>query len=111
VTLISSIEVLKILILVSVLFVWVVRYENVVSEFKQFQLPDWLRDFVGIVKISCIVMIFNDDMGIVLLGSAGIVFLMIAALVNHIRIKNPLHKMLPSFTLMCFGVIIFIATS
>ena len=36
--------------LVSVLFVWVIRYDNIIKEFKQYELPDWLRDFVGILK-------------------------------------------------------------
>ena len=28
----------------SIFFVWIVRYANIVEEFKQFRLPDWLRD-------------------------------------------------------------------
>ena len=43
---------LKILVGVSILFVWVVRYHNIVEEFKLYHLPDWLRDLVGILKIT-----------------------------------------------------------
>jgi hypothetical protein len=106
---ISLIEVLKITVLVSVLFVWVVRYDNVVLEFKQFGLPDWLRDFVGILKISFVIMLLKSEIGFVLLGAGGIVILMLAALFTHFRIKNPISKMLPSFTLMTFSLIIFLA--
>lgn len=41
---------LQALVAVSVFFVWVIRYANIVQEFKQYGLPDWLRDLVGILK-------------------------------------------------------------
>ena len=40
---------LQSLVVASVLFVWVVRYANIVQEFKQYGYPDWLRDMVGIL--------------------------------------------------------------
>ena len=46
---VSIVPVLKISVLVSVLFVWVIRYDNIIKEFKEYEL-DWLRDFVGILK-------------------------------------------------------------
>jgi len=41
---------LQALVATSIFFVWVVRYGNVVEEFKHYGLPDWLRDLVGILK-------------------------------------------------------------
>ena len=32
---------LKIIIVASIFFVWVVRYNNIVTEFKEYQYPDW----------------------------------------------------------------------
>ena len=43
---------MKILVATSIYFVWVVRYENIVKEFKEFDLPEWLRDVTGILKMS-----------------------------------------------------------
>jgi hypothetical protein len=109
-TMMSLIAVLKIIVLASVLFVWVVRYDNIISEFKQYNLPDWLRDLVGILKISFVIMLLNNESTIVLFGSAGIVILMLAALVTHLRIKNPIKNMLPAFTLMILSLTIFLTT-
>lgn len=36
----------------SIFFVWVVRYNNIIQEFKQYGLPEWLRDLVGILKLT-----------------------------------------------------------
>ena len=40
------VEILQIITATSILFVWVVRYENIITEFQQYQLPAWLRDMV-----------------------------------------------------------------
>ncbi len=100
-------EVFKIIVLVSILYVWVVRYDNIKQEFQLYQIPEWLRDLVGILKISFAVMLFNENTLIILLGSSGIIFLMAAALVTHIRMKNPVYKMLPSLSLLTFSSFLF----
>lgn len=104
------IEVLKIAALVSILFVWVVRYNNIQKEFEQFNLPKWLRDIVGILKISFAVMLHSDISTIVLIGSGGISLLMIGAIFTHFRVKNKLYKMLPALTLFSINMIIFLYT-
>ena len=60
-------DALKLIVGVSIFFVWVVRYSNIIEEFKQFQLPDWLRDMVGIFKLSFAVMIQSDSAQLCLL--------------------------------------------
>ena len=101
---------LRIITLVSVLFVWVIRYENIISEFKQYGLPDWLRDFVGILKIICVVIINFSTLELARLGAIGLALLMAAAMVTHLRVKNPLFKMLPSTTLFIISLILFFNT-
>ena len=49
--------VLQALVAASVFFVWVVRYANIVQEFKQYALPDWLRDLVGILKLALVLLL------------------------------------------------------
>ena len=39
-------------IAISVAYVWVFRFHNVVDEFKKFELSDLTRNFVGVSKIS-----------------------------------------------------------
>ena len=81
---------------------------NIAEEFKEFGLPIWLRDLVGILKLSFVIMLFGDDLSIVILGSLGIAGLMLAALITHLRIKNPFYKMLHSMSLMLISCVIII---
>ena len=105
------VETLQIITAASILFVWVVRYDNIISEFQQYQLPVWLRDMVGILKLSFAIMllvgIFNDNLK--LLGSSGLIILMLAALLTHVKVKNPFYKALPSLTLLTFSTIILLS--
>ena len=97
---------LKALMAGSIFFVWVVRYQNIVEEFRTYGLPIWLRDLVGILKLSFLIMLFSNYLSIVIFGSLGIAGLMFAALFTHLRIKNPIYKMLPSMSLMLISFII-----
>ena len=99
---------LESLVSASIFFVWVVRYDNIVSEFKQFGYPDWLRDLVGILKLtlSVLLLIGITDNRFAVAGGIGIALLMVAAFVTHLRVKNPLHKMMPSLTLMVLSILI-----
>ena len=96
-----SLPILSAVVFASILFVWGIRYSNIQDEFKHFQLPDWLRDLVGIFKLSFAVMLFNDNPIVVQIGASGIAFLMGAALVTHFRFKSEAPRMLPSFALLC----------
>src|SRR6056300_1937039 len=99
-------ELLCILVFGSIIFVWGVRYSNIKDEFKHFNLPKWLRDLVGIFKFAFAIMLLNDSLEIVHFGAIGIALLMIAALLTHLRLKSPLPRMLPSFSLLCACLII-----
>ena len=99
---------LQALVAASVFFVWVVRYANIIQEFKQYGLPDWLRDLVGILKMtfSLMLLIGIERSPFAVAGGIGIAALMGAAFVTHLRVKNPVFKMLPSLTLLVFSVVI-----
>jgi len=43
---------LQALVTASIFFVWVVRYDNLIQEFRQYGLPDWLLDRAGILKMT-----------------------------------------------------------
>jgi hypothetical protein len=104
------IEASKTLVFSAVLFVWVVRYSNIVEEFRLYKYPDWLRDLVGIMKITFVVMLMKGDIILVKLGAGGIMFLMMAAIVTHLRVKNPIAKMLPSMALFALCAYIYLCT-
>lgn len=99
---------LQALVAASVFFVWVVRYANIVQEFRQYGLPDGLRDLVGILKLtfSAMLLIGIERPRFALVGGIGIAVLMGAAVVTHLRMKNPVLKMLPSLTLLVLSAVI-----
>ncbi|MDC0255569.1 DoxX family protein [Bacteriovoracales bacterium] len=101
-------EVLKVLTLASVVFVWFIRYENIVHEFKKYGYSDKLRDFVGILKLSSVILIQSSNPLVFKFGSATLGFLMLAAVITHIKTKNPLIEMIPSFTLMVFSILFIV---
>ena len=99
----------KVLLCTSLFFVWVVRYESITKEFEEYNLPDWLRDLVGILKLSFSVMIIQNRDDLVFLGCLGIIVLMIGAFATHYKVKNPLKKTIPAFAVLglCFFIIYF----
>ena len=104
----AFVQILKIIATVSVFFVWFVRYENIKQEFKQYGLPNWARDLVGILKISFIVMLHSDRGSIVIIGALGILILMIGAVGTHIRMKNNFRRYIASVAMLTIsGLILY----
>jgi len=103
-------ELIKVIVLVSVFYVWVVRYQNIIEEFKFYGLPNWLRDLVGIIKLISVYLINFSTPELSKLGSITIAILMSAALFTHFRVKNPVHKMLPSTILGAISLYLFFNT-
>ena len=99
---------LQALVAAAIFFVWVVRYDNIIIEFKQYGLPDWLRDLVGILKLtfSLLLLIGIQRAPLAVAGGIGIAGLMACAFAMHLRVKNPAFKMLPSLTLLVLSLII-----
>lgn len=99
---------LQALVATSIFFVWVVRYGNVLEEFKHYGLPDWLRDLVGILKLTFALMLLIgiERKPLAVAGGLGIALLMVCAFFTHLRVKNPLFKMLPSLTLLVLSIVI-----
>ena len=93
--------VIKTVISTALFFVWVVRYENIITEFRRdYNYPDWLRDVTGIIKLSCAVMLVSANPELNNLGLKGIIFLMCFAILTHIRVKSAFRKVLPSIALL-----------
>ena len=87
---------------ISVVYVWVFRFHNVLKEFKQFGLSDMTRNMVGAAKISLatllIVGIWHSSL--VLISSVLMGVFMIGAQYFHFKVSNPLIKHLPSLILL-----------
>ncbi len=92
----------QVVIAVSILIVWVIRFENIVSEFKHYQLSNQVRNLVGATKIILstllIVGIWYPDL--VVIPALMMAFLMVVAQAIHFKVHNPWIKHVPSFFLL-----------
>jgi hypothetical protein len=92
----TVLSVLQTFVAMSVIYVWVVRYAAVLRDFESFALPDWLRDVTGAGKLTGSALLLGVGTGLEGVGAAIIGLFMLAAVVMHLRAKNPVRKMLPS---------------
>lgn len=100
----------KIVLALSVAYVWIFRYHNVVREFIQFGLSDITRNFVGASKIALATLLIAGiwHPALVLVPAILMGLFMVAAQFFHFKIKNPFIKHLPSLILLILSVIIVI---
>mgnify|MGYP002007017437 CR=1 FL=1 len=101
-------SILQVILALSVIYVWVFRFDNIVLEFKQYGLSDLTRSFVGASKISLSTLLVAGIWfpPLVLMSSILMAFLMICAQIAHFKVKNPWRKHLPSLALLIISVII-----
>jgi hypothetical protein len=99
---------LQITVALSVAYVWVFRFQNVVKEFKQFGLSDLTRTIIGATKISLATLLVVGIWysSLVLIPSIFMGVLMIGAQYFHFKISNPFIKHLPSLILLILCVFI-----
>ena len=98
----------QIVIAVSIVIVWVFRWDNIVKEFKQYGLSDLTRNCVGASKIALSTLLiagiwYEDLAGVPALLMA---LLMVCAQFAHIKVKNPFHKYIPSLFLLILSLFV-----
>lgn len=98
----------QLVVALSVAYVWIFRYDNVVKEFKQFGLNDLTRNFVGATKIALATLLVAGIWYPLLVQIPSVLMglFMIAAQYFHFKIKNPFSKHLPSLILLIMCAII-----
>ena len=98
----------QLIIAISIIVVWVFRFDNIVIEFKQYDLSDLIRSMVGASKIALatllVVGIFYKE--VVFISALLMAFLMVCAQIAHIKVKNPLSKYIPSFLLLILSLFV-----
>jgi|TARA_B110000879_G_scaffold212254_1_gene307691 ABC-type proline/glycine betaine transport system permease subunit len=98
----------QLIVSISVLIVWVFRYDNIVLEFKQYGLSNLLRNFVGALKISLatilILGIWHQEF--LFIASMAMAFLMVCAQLCHFKVKNNWMKFMPSLSLLILSLLI-----
>jgi preprotein translocase subunit SecY len=98
----------QLVVAVSIIIVWVFRYDNIVLEFKQYGLSDSIRNIVGASKISLATIL---ALGVwyevpVVVASLLMAGLMICAQAFHVKVSNPLKKYVPSALLLLLSLFV-----
>ena len=92
----------QIIVALSVAYVWIFRFDNIVNEFKQYGLNMLTRSFVGAAKIALSTLLIAGIWypSLVLIPALGMAFLMLSAQFFHFKAGNPWQKHMPSLFLL-----------
>ena len=98
----------QVIVAVSVGYVWVFRFDNIVKEFKQYKLSDLTRTMVGTSKIALSTLLVAGIWypALVLIPALFMAFLMFSAQYFHFKAANPWQKFMPSLFLLMLSLFI-----
>ncbi|MFT4536922.1 MAG: hypothetical protein ACI9P5_004299 [Saprospiraceae bacterium] len=104
----NLLNITQLIVAISVLYVWIFRFHNVLKEFEQFGLSNLTRNIVGATKISLATLLIAGVWysSLVLIPSILMSLLMIGAQYFHFKISNPFQKHVPSLILLALSVFI-----
>ena len=104
----SAAHLAQIVVAVAVGYVWIFRFDNIVTEFKHYGLSDLTRTMVGATKLILatllVVGIWHPEL--VLIPALMMGLLMVAAQYFHFKVHNPWSKHLPSLFLLALCVFV-----
>ena len=98
----------QVVVALSVVYVWVVRLPNVEKEFREYGIPDLLRNTVGATKIalSTLLIVGIWYPSLVLIPAAMMAFLMLCAQGAHLKARHPWQKYVPSLVLLLLSLFV-----
>jgi hypothetical protein len=101
-------QIAQVVVAVSVVFVWIVRFNNVAAEFVEYGLPVMLRSLVGATKISISTLLVAGLWypSLVLIPALIMAALMVCAQIAHFRTHHPVRKFLPSLGLLILSLFV-----
>ncbi len=104
----TAAHITQLVVALSVIYVWVFRFDNNVLEFKQYGLSDQTRTLVGSTKIALATLLIAGIWypALVLVPALIMAVLMLAAQYFHQKVNNPLFKRAPSFILLVLSLFI-----
>ncbi|CAM3865967.1 DoxX family protein [Alkalicoccus chagannorensis] len=96
----------NLIIAVSIVVVWVFRFDNIVKEFQEYNLPPLVRNMVGAAKMVLSTLLVAGLWFPVLIPVPALMmaFLMGCAQAAHAKVKNPLSKRIPSLVLLLLSL-------
>jgi uncharacterized membrane protein YphA (DoxX/SURF4 family) len=117
----SIVLVSRIAVALALLNVWLLRAgkptawrggdsRNMKEEFQAYGLPAWFMGVVGFLKVSlAILLLVGIWIPYLTRPSAmGIAVLMLGAVSMHVKVRDPLKKSLPAFSLLVLSVLVIL---
>ncbi|WP_426062895.1 DoxX family protein [Flavobacterium sp. DSP2-3-1] len=103
----------QLVIALSVGYVWIFRFDNIVKEFKQYGLSDLTRNIVGASKIVLATLLITGIWypELVFIPALLMAFLMASAQFFHFKAKNPWSKHFPSLFLLALSLFVALFAS
>jgi hypothetical protein len=103
----------QLVIALSVGYVWIFRFDNIVKEFKQYGLSDLTRTIIGASKIVLATLLVTGIWfpTLVFIPALLMAFLMVCAQFFHFKVKNPWSKHLPSLLLLVASLFVALMAS
>ena len=103
----------QLIIALSVGYVWIFRFDNIIKEFKQYGLSDLTRNIVGALKIVLATLLITGIWypELVFIPALLMAFLMACAQFFHFKVKNPWSKHFPSLFLLVLSLFVAILAS
>ena len=113
---------IQLVIALGILNVWILRYakatpwrggaaKSMKEEFAVYGLPGWFMALVGVLKVLFALMLIAGIWfpWLIYPSAIGIAVLMVGAILMHIKVKDPLKKSLPAFTMLVLALIVAFA--
>jgi len=102
----------QLIVAISVAYVWIFRYDVIMTEFRHFGLSDLTRTFVGASKIALATLLVTGIWypSIIPIPAMLMGLFMLAAQYFHFKMKNPFIKRLPSLIFLILCVFITFAS-
>jgi hypothetical protein len=111
--------VLQLIVAIGIYNVWLVRFgkstkwrggsaTDMKSEFEAYGMPQWFMMVIGFTKVTLATLLIAGIWFPFLVGPAalGLTSLMLGAIGMHIKVKDPLLKSLPAFTVFSLSLIL-----
>lgn len=92
----------QLIVALSIAYVWIFRFENIVKEFNQYGLNNLTRSIVGAAKIALSTLLVAGIWypSLILIPALLLAFLMVSAQYFHFKTGNLWQKHIPSLLLL-----------
>lgn len=98
----------QVIVAFSVVYVWIVRLPNIEKEFREYGIPDLVRNAVGATKIALATLLIAGIWypSLVLIPAALMALLMLCAQAAHLKAKHSWQKYMPSLALLLLSLFV-----